>query len=46
MKIILAQTVSICENIGCRYLLVDSKLESIGFYEKFDFKVAEKEQKN
>jgi GNAT superfamily N-acetyltransferase len=45
MKIILAQTVSICENIGCRYLLVDSKLESIGFYEKFDFKVAEKNKK-
>ena len=28
MKIILAQVVSICDNIGCRYLLVDSKLES------------------
>ena len=45
MKIILAQTVSICENIGCRYLLVDSKLESTGFYEKFEFKVAEKNKK-
>ncbi|WP_269430123.1 GNAT family N-acetyltransferase [Methanosarcina siciliae] len=42
MKIILAQVVSICDNIGCRYLLVDSKLESTGFYEKFEFKVAEK----
>lgn len=45
MKIILAQVVSICDNIGCRYLLVDSKLESIGFYEKFEFKVAEKNKK-
>jgi hypothetical protein len=45
MKIILAQVVSICDNIGCRYLLVDSKLESTGFYEKFEFKVAEKNQK-
>jgi hypothetical protein len=45
MKIILAQVVSICDNIGCRYLLVDSKLESTGFYEKFEFKVAENNQK-
>lgn len=45
MKIILAQVISICDNIGCRYLLVDSKLESIGFYEKFEFKVAEKNKK-
>ena len=45
MKIILAQVVSICDNIGCRYLLVDSKLESAGFYEKFEFKVAEKKKK-
>jgi len=45
MKIILAQVVSICDNIGCRYLLVDSKLESTGFYEKFEFNVAEKNQK-
>ncbi|MDY0129503.1 MAG: GNAT family N-acetyltransferase [Methanosarcina vacuolata] len=45
MKIILAQVVSICDNIGCRYLLVDSKIESTGFYEKFEFKVAEKNKK-
>jgi len=45
MKIILAQVVSICDNIGCRYLLVDSKLESTGFYEIFEFKVAEKNKK-
>lgn len=45
MKIILAQVISICDSIGCRYLLVDSKLESIGFYEKFEFKVAEKNKK-
>jgi hypothetical protein len=45
MKIILAQMVSICDYVGCRYLLVDSKLESTGFYEKFEFKVAENNQK-
>ena len=45
IKIILAQVESICDNIGCRYLLVDSKLESTGFYEKFEFKVAEKNKK-
>lgn len=45
MKIILAQMVSLCDSIGCRYLLVDSKLESTGFYEKLEFKVAEKNKK-
>lgn len=45
MKIILTQVVSICDNIGCRYLLVDSKLESTGFYEKFEFKIAKKNKK-
>ena len=45
IKIILAQVVSICDNIGCRYLLVDSKLESVEFYKKFEFNVAEKNKK-
>jgi GNAT superfamily N-acetyltransferase len=45
MKFILVQVVSICDSIGCRYLLVDSKPGSIGFYKKFDFKVAEKNKR-
>jgi GNAT superfamily N-acetyltransferase len=45
MKIILAQVISVCDNIGCRYLLVDSKLDSVKFYKKFEFNVAEKNKK-
>jgi ribosomal protein S18 acetylase RimI-like enzyme len=36
---------SISDSVGCRYILVDSKNESIGFYEKYDFKVAVKNKK-
>ncbi|MGB9941481.1 GNAT family N-acetyltransferase [Methanosarcina sp.] len=38
-------TLSICESIGCRYILVDSKKDSIGFYQKNEFKLVE-EYKN
>lgn len=33
---------AVSELIGCRYLTVDSKLESISFYEKLNFKIVEK----
>ncbi len=33
--------ISVSEKIGCRYLTVDSKTDSIGFYEKLHFKIVE-----
>lgn len=45
VKVIMGQVISICDNIGCRYLLVDSKIESKGFYERFGFKIAERNKK-
>ncbi len=33
---------SVSEIIGCRYLTVDSKLDSISFYEKLGFRIVEK----
>jgi hypothetical protein len=45
VKIVMGQVLSICNSIGCRYILVDSKEESTGFYEKYGFKVAEKNKK-
>jgi GNAT superfamily N-acetyltransferase len=38
----IGKTLSICESIGCRYILVDSKKNSIGFYQKNEFKLVEK----
>jgi GNAT superfamily N-acetyltransferase len=38
----LGKTQFVCENIGCRYLLVDSKKDSIGFYQRNGFKLVEK----
>ncbi len=38
----IGKTLSVCESIGCRYILVDSKKNSIGFYEKYGFKLVEK----
>ncbi|WP_410509337.1 GNAT family N-acetyltransferase [Methanosarcina hadiensis] len=32
----IGKTLSICESIGCRYILVDSKQNSIGFYQKMN----------
>lgn len=34
--------ISVSEIIGCRYVTVDSKTESISFYEKLGFKIVEK----
>ncbi len=45
VKIVMGQALSICNNIGCRYILVDSKEESTGFYGKYGFKIAEKNKK-
>jgi GNAT superfamily N-acetyltransferase len=45
VKIVMGQVLSICNSIGCRYILVDSKEESTGFYEKYGFKVAEKNKR-
>ena len=39
---VLGKTLEVCENIGCRYILVDSKRDSIGFYQKNEFKLVEK----
>lgn len=35
---------SVSEKIGCRYLTVDSKRESISFYKKHGFKIVERHQ--
>jgi ribosomal protein S18 acetylase RimI-like enzyme len=37
---------SLCKHVGCRYILVDSKNESTSFYEKYGFKIAEKNRKS
>jgi len=37
---------SVSEIIGCRYVTVDSKPESIKFYEKVGFKIVEKYKSN
>ncbi len=41
----IGKTLEVCENIGCRYILVDSKRDSIGFYQKNEFKLVEKYKK-
>jgi hypothetical protein len=38
----IGKAVKISDEIGCRYITVDSKPESIGFYEKHGFKVVKK----
>lgn len=38
----IGKAIKISDEIGCRYITVDSKPESIGFYEKHGFKVVEK----
>jgi GNAT superfamily N-acetyltransferase len=38
----IGKTLSVCESIGCRYILVDSKKSSINFYQKNGFKLVEK----
>ena len=37
---VLALTMNISKHVGCRIITVDSKQESVGFYEKFGFKRA------
>jgi GNAT superfamily N-acetyltransferase len=37
----IGKTLSVCESIGCRYILVDSKKNSLGFYQKNEFKLVE-----
>lgn len=36
----IGKALSISDSVGCRFVLVDSKKESINFYEKFGFKKA------
>jgi hypothetical protein len=36
----IGKALSISDSVGCRFVLVDSKKESITFYEKFGFKKA------
>ncbi|MBU4492226.1 MAG: GNAT family N-acetyltransferase [Euryarchaeota archaeon] len=38
----IGKAISVSNDIGCRYITVDSKPESIGFYEKHGFKMVEK----
>jgi len=38
----IGKTLDISEHIGCRYILVDSKREAIGFYQKNGFTLVEK----
>jgi hypothetical protein len=38
----IGKTLFVCESIGCRYILVDSKKYSIGFYQKNGFKLVKK----
>ncbi|HEY5536134.1 MAG TPA: GNAT family N-acetyltransferase, partial [Ignavibacteria bacterium] len=41
----IGKTLSICKSVGCRYILVDSKPEVIGFYKKYGFQEIEKNKK-
>lgn len=38
----IGKAISVSNDIGCRYITVDSKPESTGFYEKHGFKMVEK----
>lgn len=40
------EAISVSNDIGCRYITVDSKPESMGFYEKHNFKIVEKYRHN
>ncbi len=42
----IGKAVSVSNEIGCRYITVDSKPESTGFYEKHGFKIVEKYRYN
>jgi hypothetical protein len=45
MRAGIGKALSICDSVGCRYILVDSKKESLSLYEKYGFKIAEKNKK-
>lgn len=38
----IGKAIAISNEIGCRYITLDSKPESVGFYEKHDFKLVKK----
>ncbi|MBU4491931.1 MAG: GNAT family N-acetyltransferase [Euryarchaeota archaeon] len=38
----IGKAISVSNEIGCRYITVDSKPESFGFYEKHNFKIVKK----
>lgn len=38
----IGKAIAISKEIGCRYITVDSKPESVGFYEKHGFRIVEK----
>lgn len=42
----IGKALSISDSVGCRYVLVDSKKESISFYEKHGFKIAVRNKKH
>ncbi len=42
----IGKAISVSNDIGCRYITVDSKPESMGFYEKHNFKIVEKYRHN
>jgi len=42
LSVAIGKAISISNEIGCRYITVDSKPESLGFYEKHNFKTVKK----
>jgi len=42
LSVAIGKAVSVSNEIGCRYITVDSKPESLGFYEKHNFKIVNK----
>jgi len=42
LSVAIGKAISISNEIGCRYITVDSKPESLGFYEKHNFKIVKK----
>ncbi|MDP3105281.1 MAG: GNAT family N-acetyltransferase [Candidatus Methanoperedens sp.] len=45
IKAAIGAAMSVSDIIGCRYLMVDSKIDSIDFYKKLHFKIVEKYKK-
>ncbi|MCZ7385251.1 MAG: GNAT family N-acetyltransferase [Candidatus Methanoperedens sp.] len=46
LLVAIGMAIEVSNKIGCRYITVDSKPESIGFYEKHNFKLVEKYRNN